>query len=153
MWPLVQSAALLAIPFALVAAGPLAAQQPSAADVAAASVPFSVEIEPQEIITTDLKRLVLRDCGKIAFEVRDPIFVVAMGGTSSAAKGARLAVLSARRAILGNKSSLEIREQADTLREEIRKAVDRNVLLQGGVVVAEMAGDLRTCAVSVRPPE
>jgi hypothetical protein len=145
-------AAVFAVAFVLVGVRPITAQQPTGVDAAATPALFSVELEPQEIITTDLKRLILRDCGKITFEVRDPGLVTSFGGASSIATRGRLAVISARRAILADKSSDEVRDHADAVRDEIRRLVDA-IMKDRGVAVADMPGDLRTCAVPVRPPE
>ena len=137
------------IAFALLVVGLLMARQTSSRDVAAK--PFSIELEPQEIITTDLKRVILRDCGKIAFEVRDPGLFVS-SGAALVVQRSRQVVTSARRAVLAEKSSTEVRDRADAVRDEIRRAVDEN-MKDWGVAVADMAGDLRTCAVLVRPPQ
>jgi tetratricopeptide (TPR) repeat protein len=117
----------------------------------AAAKPFSIELEPQEIITTDLKRLTLRDCGRISFEVREPSLFVFLG-EALVAEGSRHAVTAARRSVLGNKSLAEIRDQADAVRDEIKRLVDET-MKDRGVAVTDMPGDLRTCAVPVRPPE
>jgi hypothetical protein len=137
--------------FVLVATRPLAAQQLSGGDAAAASAPFSIELEPQEIITTDLKRMVLQGCGKVTFSVQDA-GLVGLLGPKLVAESAKLAVISARRAVLAGKSSIEIRDRADVVRDDIRRAVDA-IMKDRGVAVAEMAGDLRICAVPVPPPK
>ena len=144
-------ATLLTIAFVLLAAAPLVAQQSPRDDAVAAAKSFSIELELQEIITTDLKRLVLRDCGKVTFEVRDPGLFVSLGA-ALVAQASRQAVISARRAILADKSAIEVRDRADAIRDEIRRAVDEN-MKDRGVAIADMAGDLRACAVPVRPPE
>jgi len=144
-------ATLLTIAFALLVAVLLAARRPSSRDVAVAAKPFSIELEPQEIITTDLKRVILSDCGKITFEVRDPRLFVSLGA-DLVTQVSRQAVISARRAIIADKRAIEIRDDADAVRDEIRRLVDA-IMKDRGVAVTEMAGDLRTCAVPVPPPK
>lgn len=116
------------------------------------SAPFDVVIEPQEIITTDLKRFRLTDCGSIWFEVSDPqTFLIYYGSVDRARRFNMLVVTALFRRTLGNKSWAQIGEQAEAIAQEIKGLLDADVN-RTGIAVRDMKTDLRTCAIPIPRP-
>jgi hypothetical protein len=116
------------------------------------SAPFDVVIEPQEIITTDLKRFRLTDCGSIWFEVSDPqTFLIYYGSVDRARRFNTLVVTALFRRTLGSKSWAQIREQSDAIVQEIKGLLDADVN-SAGIAVRDMKADLRTCAIPIPGP-
>jgi tetratricopeptide (TPR) repeat protein len=116
------------------------------------SAPFDVMIEPQEIISTDLKRFRLTDCGPISFEVNDPqSFLIQYGSVERARRFNRLVITSLFRRTLGGRSSAQIRDQAAAIAQEIKQLIDAEVN-SAGLSVRAMTADLRTCAAPVPGP-
>jgi tetratricopeptide (TPR) repeat protein len=116
------------------------------------SSPFDIAIEPQEIITTDRKRVRLTDCGPIWFEVSDPQnFLIHYGSVDRARRFNTAVVTSAFRRTLGSKSSAQIREQAEATAQEIKGLIDADVN-SAGVSVRDVEVDLRACAIPAPGP-
>jgi tetratricopeptide (TPR) repeat protein len=114
------------------------------------SVPFNVYISPAEIITLDLKRMRLTDCGTLLFEVKDfDQFLTFVGGVERAQSDLPLFIMSAFRRVLGDKTSTQIREQTDAVTREIKQSIETQVDYMG-VFVREIKTDLRTCVAPIR---
>ena len=125
-------------------AAPLAAR--ARAIESKVSAPYDVGIASQEIITTDLKRLQLTDCGTIRFDVADPQkFLIYFGSVERARRYNGIAITSLLRRLLGSKTSTEIIEQAQSVVQEIRQLIDLDVE-HAGISVRDMNVDLRSCA-------
>jgi tetratricopeptide (TPR) repeat protein len=96
------------------------------------SAPFEVDIVPGEIITTDLKRMGLADCGKVWFKVDDPrMLLMSFGDIEQARSRGRLIIASALRRVLGNMTSADVRQQAEAIATEVKRTINRDVSYTG----------------------
>jgi len=109
------------------------------------SAPFGVDIKARGIITTDLKRLLLTNCGAVWFGVSDPRdFLVQFGNIELAQVYSGSIITAAFRKALGNKAAAQIREQPEAVLPEIRLLIDANTR-HTGLFVREIKADLRAC--------
>jgi tetratricopeptide (TPR) repeat protein len=109
------------------------------------SAPFGVDIKSREIVTTDLKHLLLTNCGAVWFGVNDARdFLVQFGNIELAQVYSGSIIAAAFRKALGNKAASQIREQADAILPEIRLLIDANAR-HTGVFVKDIKADLRAC--------
>jgi len=115
------------------------------------TVPFEVDIRSDsEIITLDLKRMRLTDCGVVSFEVKDlEKFLSLVGSVERAQRNLPLSITSAFRRILGDKTSTQIREQAEAIAREIKQIIETDMDYTG-VFVKEIKADLRACVTPIR---
>jgi tetratricopeptide (TPR) repeat protein len=111
---------------------------------------FEVPIPSQEIITTDLKRLRLTDCGIVSFQVDHPReLLMSFASVERAQRFAMTEIPAAHRAVLGSKSLAEIREQSDSIGREIKEWLDRWGQ-HAGVSAREVNADFRLCAIHIQ---
>lgn len=111
---------------------------------------FEAPIPSQEIITTDLKRLRLTDCGIVSFQVDDPRqLLMSFAGLEPAQRSIITLIPAAHRAVLGSKSSAEIREQSDVIAREIKEWLD-GWGKHMGVSARDVKADFRLCAIQIQ---
>ena len=126
-------------------AAPLAAR--ARAIESKVSAPYDVGIPSQEIITTDLKRLQLTDCGTIRFDVVEPQkFLIYYGSVERARRSNGTVITSLVRRTLGSKTSTQIIEQAKSVAQEIKQLIDTDVE-HAGISVRQINADLGACAI------
>jgi tetratricopeptide (TPR) repeat protein len=109
------------------------------------SAPFGVDIKAREIVTTDLKRLRLTNCGAVWFGVSDARdYLVQLGNAELAQSYSSGIIAAAFRKALANKAAAQIRDQAEAILPEIRLLIDANTR-HTGVFVREIKADLKGC--------
>jgi tetratricopeptide (TPR) repeat protein len=109
--------------------------------------PFSVAIPAQSIITSDVIRVRLNDCGAITFDVQEPgLFLRSVSDTETARARITTLLNSAFRRILGSMTFDQIRDRPDAVTDEIKKLLDPDVR-SWGVSVSAIAADLRSCVI------
>jgi tetratricopeptide (TPR) repeat protein len=109
------------------------------------SVPFDVEIPPAEIITTDLKRMLLADCGKVSFKVDDVFtLLTTFDSVERARTRGRLNIASALRKVIGSMSSSDVRQPGEAITTALKRAIDEWVRYDG-LSVREIAADFPAC--------
>jgi hypothetical protein len=111
---------------------------------------FEAPIPSYEIITTDLKRLRLTDCGIVSFQVDNPRqLLMSFASLELAQRSIITLIPAAHRAVLGSKSSAEIREQSDIIAREIKEWLD-GWGKHMGVSARDVSADFRLCAIHIQ---
>jgi tetratricopeptide (TPR) repeat protein len=109
--------------------------------------PFSVVIPAQSIMTSDVVRVRLNDCGVIAFDIREPgLFLMSALDAESARARITTLLNSGFRRILGSMTFEQIRGRPDAVTDEIKKLLDLDVRSHG-ISVSTIAADFRACVV------
>ena len=109
------------------------------------SAPFQTEIPEQEIITTDLKRLRVRSCGAIRFQVDDPhMLLFNFESIENVQRYTILEIGAALRRIIGNRSATQIFAEAGAVAEETKRALDQD-MRQFGYSVHDMPANFPAC--------
>jgi hypothetical protein len=116
----------------------------------AISEPFEVELAvapDSEFITTDLKRLRLRDCGVVSFRVDDAHALLSMYDSFARVQDRiRLEIGSALRSSVGARSSAQVRDEADQIDREFSALLNKFTF---GYSVRVAPANIASCLVKV----